>query len=107
VAAACAVVLAFGLTGLVAAGAVTARHRAQAAADLGALAGAPWTVVLPDHACAAAAAVVAANGADLVTCRIEGVDVVVTAAVPVSGAPPGTGPATATARAGPQRDGQP
>jgi hypothetical protein len=38
------VVLSFGLTGALAAAAATGRHRAQAAADLGALAGARYAV---------------------------------------------------------------
>jgi hypothetical protein len=44
----------------------------------------------------------AANGARMAGCRLDGLDVVVTAEVAVSGAPAGLGPARASARAGPE-----
>ena len=78
--------------------AVAVRHRAQAAADLAALAAASsWPV--PD--CAAGARVAAANGALLTGCR-AGVDGSVDVAVVVARgvALRGVGPARATARAG-------
>lgn len=59
---------------------VAARHVAASAADLGALAGVGATRAGAD-ACGAVAATVAAGGADLVECRVDGADVVVTAAV--------------------------
>jgi secretion/DNA translocation related TadE-like protein len=91
----------FGLTSVYAAGAVLARHRAQAAADLGALAAASRAIEGPAAACAAAAATVVANGATITDCRLDGLDATVTTTAVVAGAPPGVAPATATARAGP------
>ena len=67
---------AFALVG----SAVLARHRAENAADLGALAAAVRLFDGTDP-CAAAASIVAANRARLVGCRLDGTDVVVTAAV--------------------------
>jgi secretion/DNA translocation related TadE-like protein len=74
--------------------AVTDRHRAQVAADLGALAGARYAVDGAGTVCGHAGEIVAANGGRLVKCRLDGLDLVVTAQV---------GPARATARAGPVR----
>jgi secretion/DNA translocation related TadE-like protein len=91
------VVITFGLVGALAAAAATARHRAQAAADLGALAGARYAVDGRSTACARAAAIVAANGATMTGCLVNGVDLVVTAELPVTG----LGAARGTARAGP------
>jgi secretion/DNA translocation related TadE-like protein len=79
------------------AAAATARHRAQAAADLGALAGARYAVDGSSIACARAAGIVEANGARLAGCRLEGVDLIVVAELPVSG----LGTARGMARAGP------
>lgn len=81
-------------------GLVVARHRAQSAADLGALAGAVRAVEGAEVACPAAERIVRANGARMVACRVEGLDVVVTAQV--SG-PAGWGAAEQSARAGPER----
>lgn len=79
--------------------AVVARHRAEAAADLAALAGAARAMAGEPAACARAGVIAAANGARLVTCRLDGwdlvVDVVVTPGVALGGL------ATASARAGP------
>jgi secretion/DNA translocation related TadE-like protein len=91
------VVIAFGLAGALGGAAASARHRAQAAADLGALAGARYAVDGSSVACARAAGIVEANGARLVGCRLEGVDLVVVAELPVVG----LGTARGTARAGP------
>jgi secretion/DNA translocation related TadE-like protein len=91
------VVVAFGLAGALAAAAATARHRAQVAADLGALAGARYAVDGSAVACTRAAEIVEANGARLADCRINGVDVIVVAEVSVAGA----GTARGAARAGP------
>lgn len=55
-----------------------AHRRAQAAADLAALAGA-MSLQRGADACAAAADVARRNGADEVTCRVSGQDVLVTA----------------------------
>ncbi|MEV0267641.1 Rv3654c family TadE-like protein [Hamadaea sp. NPDC050747] len=76
--------------------AITARRSAQAAADLGALAGAARTIEGAAAACSRAAAYVAANGAELRDCRLDGLDLIVTAAVATR-----FGTATAAARAGP------
>jgi len=81
-------------------GLLVARHRAQSAADLGALAGALRAVEGPGVACPASDRIVQANGARMVACRVEGLDVVIT--VRVAG-PAGWGTAEASARAGPQR----
>jgi secretion/DNA translocation related TadE-like protein len=82
---------------------MAARHRAQVAADLGALAGARYAVAGQDTACRRAAVIVTRNGARIAGCRLDGLDLVVTAEVAVSGAPAGLGPARASARAGPAR----
>lgn len=98
------VLVAIAGTGVLSGAAMVARHRAQTAADLGALAGARFVVVESASACALAESIVEANGAAMDTCRIDGMDLIVAAAVPVAGAPPGIGPATATARAGPVQE---
>ena len=77
-----------------------ARHRAQAAADLAALAGALRTFEGEQAACQRAAEISARNGARLVSCHLDGLDVVVAVEVaPVRLA--GIGVAGAAARAGP------
>jgi secretion/DNA translocation related TadE-like protein len=82
-------------------GARVARHRAQNAADAGALAGAVWAVDGPQAACAVAGRVVSANDARLVSCAVDGLDVRVTVEVRLKdGMPAGR----ASARAGPVRD---
>ncbi|MFS8499594.1 MAG: flp pilus-assembly TadE/G-like family protein [Micromonosporaceae bacterium] len=95
------VLLAAGLAATSLGAAQVARHQAQAAADLAALAGAPQAVRGPDAACQRAAEIAAANRARLVGCRVEGLDVVVT--VEVGSTLPAPRPASATARAGPVR----
>lgn len=114
--AACAVVLSLGIAALLVAAAAQASATARSAADLGALAGA---TVLMDrlrgeaHAepCAAAAAVVARNGAVQESCALDdGVNVTVRARVDLAGPVrtiPGLSAARATARAGPatEREG--
>ncbi|NJC82028.1 flp pilus-assembly TadE/G-like family protein [Planosporangium mesophilum] len=98
-------VLAFAGAVAAAGSVLVARHRAQAAADLGALAGAVLAVDGEPAACDRAGQVVAANGAGLVACRLDGLDVVISAqAEPVSLGRP-FGPARAWARAGPVRSG--
>ncbi|HLT11010.1 MAG TPA: Rv3654c family TadE-like protein [Micromonosporaceae bacterium] len=89
------------MTSAAAGGAVLARHRAEAAADLGALAGATHVLAGPESACAAAEEIVVANGARLSHCEVDGLDVVVTVAVRPSGMAAVAGAATARARAGP------
>lgn len=85
--------------------AVVARHRAAAAADLAALAGADVALgrsAAPGGPCGAAARVAARGGARLVTCTAVGLEVVVAVASDVPGALRGLGPARAAARAGPR-----
>jgi secretion/DNA translocation related TadE-like protein len=76
---------------------VVARHRAQAAADLAALAGAARLPLGVSAACAHATAVAREMRVDDVGCLVDDLDVVVTVAVAVVVA----GVARAAARAGP------
>ncbi|MFI7022951.1 Rv3654c family TadE-like protein [Micromonospora sp. NPDC049900] len=101
-----AVGLIFVLSGTFGAGvgaARVARQQARVAADFGALAGAGRALHDESQACARAAELVAANGARLVRCQVDGIDVVVTAAVSVRPLPGISRVATATSRAGPVR----
>jgi secretion/DNA translocation related TadE-like protein len=75
---------------------VAARHRAQAAADLGALAGAAAMPQGVSSACARATSVVRVMNVGGVACEVDGLDVIVTAEVDVT-----FGVARASARAGP------
>jgi secretion/DNA translocation related TadE-like protein len=77
--------------------AVVARHRAQTAADLAALAAAARLASGAEAACARASAVARAMRVDDVGCRVDDLDVVVTVRVAV----PFGGVAQAGARAGP------
>lgn len=79
--------------------AVIARHRAQAAADLAALAAAARIPAGPDTACVQARILSTRMHASETGCAVEGLDVVVTVAMAVPGWR--LGPAQATARAGP------
>lgn len=92
-----------GLTGAAAtAGAVViARHRAQAAADLAALAGAAALPAGPGPACTRAEAVARAMRSTPVGCVVDDLDLVVTVDVAVEIGRWTTGPARAAARAGP------
>jgi secretion/DNA translocation related TadE-like protein len=76
---------------------VVARHRAQAAADLAALAAAARMPSGVSAACARATAVAREMRVDGVQCEADDLDVVVTVQVAVAFA----GPARAAARAGP------
>lgn len=78
---------------------VIARHRAQAAADLAALAAARRLAAGPDTACQEAAVIGESMGAVIRGCEIVGLDVVVTLGVRVGG--PVRAEARASARAGP------
>jgi secretion/DNA translocation related TadE-like protein len=78
-----------------------ARHRAQTAADAGALAAASRVLLGEAEACSAAASFVAANGARLEECEVDGLEVTVRTTVPVPGIPAAFGPARAVSRAGP------
>ncbi len=79
--------------------AVVARHRAQAAADLAALAAAQRLAAGPATACGHAKAVAAEMRINITGCAVDDLDVVVTTEVrlPVGG----WGSARAAARAGP------
>lgn len=85
--------------GFVLGAAVIARHRAQAVADLAALAGAARVPAGPATACAQADMLGARMHAGEITCTVDGLDVVIAVAMPVPGWR--VGPARATARAGP------
>lgn len=76
---------------------VVARHRAQAAADLAALAGAARLPSGAEAACARATAVAREMRVDHAECGVDGLDVVVAVQVAVALA----GAARAAARAGP------
>ena len=90
-----------GLTVAAAGAAIVARHRAQAAADLAALAAAAMAVEGESAACGLAAHIADANGARLTNCQVEGWDVEVTAEVIPAGVAAFAGHASASARAGP------
>jgi secretion/DNA translocation related TadE-like protein len=79
--------------------AVVARHRAQAAADLAALAAAARLAAGPDMACTQAQAVAREMRAGTTGCAVQDLDVVVT--IEVRLAVDGWGSARAAARAGP------
>ena len=94
-----AVVVAITLGGVWVGGAAVARHRAQAAADLAAIAAAGRLPLGPDAACAQARTIAAAMGAAVSGCDIQNLDVVVAVTVRPGGRI--TGEARAAARAGP------
>jgi secretion/DNA translocation related TadE-like protein len=79
--------------------AVVARHRAQAAADLAALAAAARLAAGPETACAQAKAVAREMVGSITGCAVDDLDVVVT--VDARLAIGGWGSARAAARAGP------
>ena len=93
------IVVTIALVGVRVGSAVIARHRAQAAADLAALAAAARLPSGPAAACQAALDVTAAMGAELAGCAVEELDVVVGVVVDVGGWIGGQ--AHASARAGP------
>ena len=92
-----AVLLVATLGGLYLGAVVVARHRAQAAADLAALAAAAVLPAGADAACARAGAVAHAMRAGRVGCVVDELDVVVT----IEAAVGRWGTARAAARAGP------
>ncbi len=94
-----ALLLVFTGTGLHLGAAMVARHRAEAAADLGALAGA--AAVLNGSPCDRAGELVRQNAAELISCTQEGLDVRVRVRVEVPFAGLGAG-AEGQAHAGPQ-----
>ncbi|WP_030440742.1 Rv3654c family TadE-like protein [Actinoplanes subtropicus] len=90
-----------GLGGAAIGTARVARHQAQNAADLAALAGATDAVFGEPVACARAARFAAANGARLTSCTVDGLEIVVRAEVAVQPLPGVLRKAAASARAGP------
>ena len=92
------VMMAIALIGVRVGSAVVARHRAQGAADLAALAAAARLPSGQAAACQGALEVTHAMGAELADCTVAELDVVI--AVVVAGGPIG-GRAHASARAGP------
>ncbi|MFJ3790651.1 Rv3654c family TadE-like protein [Kitasatospora sp. NPDC090091] len=95
-------------TATLAVGAVVgARHRAEAAADLAALAAADRLLLDPDGGCGRAVAIAAAQRATVVSCTVDREEdaVEVVAEIPVAGVPVRlpVGPARARSRAGPVR----
>ena len=97
----CGVLATVGVAVVLTGAAVVARHRAGAAADLAALAGAARAVQGAD-ACGEAARLAAANAAELTGCEVEpGGRVRVTVSVPVALGRLGIFSATGRARAGP------
>ena len=83
--------------------AVLARHRAQSAADLSALAAAVDHVAAEGDPCATARTFAAAQGvgASVRRCDLDGEDVVLSVAIRIPLGPFGTRDAVASARAGP------
>lgn len=93
----CVVAVAVVLLGL----AQTARHKANTAADLAALAAAQVLEDGTGSPCDIASSNAAANGARLAACAIDGEIVSVSVSIDVQLGRLGLGTATATARAGP------
>lgn len=97
------VYLVVGIFGAAVGSARVARQQARVAADFGALAGAGQALDGDAVACRRAGEFTGANGARLVACRVDGLDVLVTAEVTVSPLPWLTRTAVVTSRAGPVR----
>ena len=100
-----ALLLTITVAGLYLGSAVTARHRAQAAADLAALAAAGGLAHGAQAACAHAVAVAEAMSASVATCSVQELDVVVAVEVNVALGRLGVGTARVVARAGPVDSG--
>jgi len=100
-----AVLLAITVGGVYVGSAVIARHRAQAAADLAAVAAAVHLADGTPAACSRAAAVALAMNMSVTRCVVEDLDVVVTVEKSVPVGRIAVGPARATARAGPVGSG--
>jgi secretion/DNA translocation related TadE-like protein len=94
-----------GMAGAAIGTARVGRHQARTAADLAALAGAMRASEGSAAACARATEIVQRNDGRMLTCRLIGWEIVVTAGVQVTFLPGRRGEATATARAGPIRAG--
>ncbi|HEU0087452.1 MAG TPA: Rv3654c family TadE-like protein [Pseudonocardiaceae bacterium] len=82
-------------------GAMLARHQAESAADLAALAGAGGVIGGEQQACAQARRVSDRMRVRLLSCRVQGWDVLVEVIVRPGGTLGGFGEATGRARAGP------
>jgi secretion/DNA translocation related TadE-like protein len=95
------VLVAAGVGGAAVGSARVGRHRAQVAADLGALAGAVRAIEGQDVACAAAARYVLANGGRMSSCVVDGLEIVVHVEVPLAFPPSPERYGRAAARAGP------
>ncbi len=100
-----AVLLALTAGGAAVGEAVVARHRAQAAADLSALAGAQRALYGTAPACAEATVVARRMGAAVTRCVVDDLDIVVSVDIPVVLGRFGVGQARAAARAGPVTEG--
>jgi secretion/DNA translocation related TadE-like protein len=100
-----AVVVAIATGGVYVGSAVVARHRAQAVADLAALAAAGHLTDGIGAACTRASALARAMRTAVAGCVVEDLDVIVTVDASVSLGRMGFGPARATARAGPADTG--
>lgn len=96
-----AVLMALTVGGAAVGSAVVARHRAQATADLAALAAAGQLTAGPREACASAASLASGMSATMTACAVAELDVVVTAEVTVRVGRWGVHVASASARAGP------
>lgn len=95
------VLVVVSLGGVAVGSAVIARHRAQAAADLGALAAASRIALGGDAACASASSIAQRMDAAIASCVVDGLDVVVSVDVAAGLGRLGVGTARAAARAGP------
>jgi secretion/DNA translocation related TadE-like protein len=95
------VLVAAGVAGGAVGAARVGRHQARTAADLGALAGAARAVQGPAVACARARQLAVANRARLLSCRLDGFEIVIAVRVTVTPLPGLTRYASAAARAGP------
>ena len=95
------VLVVVSLGGIAVGSAVIARHRAQSAADLGALAAAGRLAAGQDAACAWATSVAQRMGGSVTSCVVEDLDVVVSVGVAAHLGRWGVGTASAAARAGP------
>jgi secretion/DNA translocation related TadE-like protein len=95
------VLVAAGIAGAAVGSARIGRHRAQAAADLGALAGAAQAIEGTEAACGRAARFVAANSGRVTSCEVHGLEIVVRTEVTITPLPGLTRHVEAAARAGP------
>lgn len=96
------------LAGVALGTAVAARHRAQGAADLAALAAAGTLALGPSAACATAESIAAEMRGAVTSCRVDRLDVIVRVEVIARLGRWGVGVARAQARAGPvEEEGTP